>query len=118
MKKRGFLLAALGAALALAAGAAPAQNVFRDLTSTADGRSTWDADIINVEGLPQTGKGVYVAVLDTGLVPNWRDYFPAARIATHLGAGFDQPISFKGSADPCGLGIAVGKLSQMTPAGP
>jgi hypothetical protein len=39
-----------------------------------------------------TGKGVYVAVLDTGLVPNWRDYFPANRIATKLGKGFYEPI--------------------------
>jgi hypothetical protein len=38
------------------------------------------------------GKGFYVAVLDTGLVPNWRDYFPANRIATKLGKGFYEPI--------------------------
>lgn len=58
-------------------------------------RYTWDADIINsdaVHGLGFTGKGVYIAVLDTGLVPNWRDYFPVERIATKLGKGFYEPI--------------------------
>lgn len=58
-------------------------------------RYTWDADIINadvVHGMGYTGKGVYIAVLDTGLVPNWRDYFPADRIATKLGKGFYEPI--------------------------
>lgn len=113
MKIRQILLASIGLALALTGGAS-AQNVFRDLSTTADGLSTWDADLINVESEPQTGKGVYVAVLDTGLVPNWRDYFPRARIATSLGTGFDQPVAFKALADPCGLGIEVGKLSQST----
>ncbi|MCL6579886.1 MAG: S8 family serine peptidase [Candidatus Bathyarchaeota archaeon] len=58
---------------------------------------TWDADMINVDTLHQqgyTGKGVYVAVLDTGLAPNWRDYFPEERIAAHLGKGFKEPVHF------------------------
>lgn len=58
-------------------------------------RYTWDADIINAEaahGSGFTGKGVYIAVLDTGLVPNWRDYFPTERIATKLGKGFYEPV--------------------------
>jgi subtilisin family serine protease len=84
------------------------------LSSTADGFSTWDADLINIEGQTQTGRGVYVAVLDTGLVPNWRDYFPAARIATNLGTGFDQPITFKAKGGPCEVDAEVGKLSQST----
>ena len=58
-------------------------------------RYTWDADLINAEiahGMGYTGKGVYIAVLDTGLVPNWKDYFPEDRIATKLGKGFYEPI--------------------------
>jgi hypothetical protein len=55
-------------------------------------RSTWDADMINSPGTGYTGAGVYVAVLDTGLVPNWRDYFPVDRIATHLGKGFIEEV--------------------------
>jgi len=52
---------------------------------------TWDSDMINIEGVSETGAGVYVAVLDTGLAPNWRDYFPKERIATELGIGFYEP---------------------------
>ncbi|HVS24486.1 MAG TPA: hypothetical protein VMU03_12235, partial [Gammaproteobacteria bacterium] len=51
----------------LAAGASHGQNEFRGLTTTADGYSTFDADMVNVENVSQTGAGVYVAVLDTGL---------------------------------------------------
>jgi subtilisin family serine protease len=40
----------------------------------------------------KTGKGVYIAVLDTGLVPYWRDYFPVDRIATQLGKGFEENV--------------------------
>jgi subtilisin family serine protease len=74
--------------------------------------STWDADLINSEDVAQTGAGVYVAVLDTGLVPNWSDYLPKNRIATKLGTGFFQPISFKAQKDVCGLGVTVGQLRQ------
>jgi subtilisin family serine protease len=56
-------------------------------------RGTWDADMINSAGTGYTGDGVYVAVLDTGLVPNWRDYFPVERIATDLGRGFKEEIT-------------------------
>jgi subtilisin family serine protease len=70
--------------------------------------------MINVEKVSQTGAGVYVAVLDTGLVPNWRDYLPAARIATDLGTGFIQPVSFRATGDPCRPGFTVGKLRQST----
>ncbi len=56
-------------------------------------RSTWDADMINCNITGYTGAGVYVAVLDTGLVPNWRDYFPADRIATKLGKGFIEEVT-------------------------
>ena len=104
----------LAAALLVTVTAASAQNVFRNLTTTAGGYSTWDADMINSESVPQTGKGVYVAVLDTGMVPNWRDYFPDARVATHLGTGFQQSVSFKAKKDVCGVGVEVGALRNDT----
>lgn len=53
---------------------------------------TWDADMVNSDISGYTGNGVYVAVLDTGLVPYWRDYFPAERIATQLGKGFVEDV--------------------------
>ncbi|NHJ06062.1 MAG: hypothetical protein EAX90_14635 [Candidatus Heimdallarchaeota archaeon] len=56
-------------------------------------RMAWDLDIIDkdkvLESHPEvTGEGVYVAVLDTGLVANWKDYFPEERIKTEWGRGF------------------------------
>jgi len=61
-----------------------------------NGRNTWDNDAINVTDLgagrvlPPTadGAGVYVAVLDTGLLDSWRQYFPQQRIATQFGKAF------------------------------
>lgn len=106
---------ALAAGLGFVAAAAWAGNEFSAVTSTADGFPTWDADVINLENVPQTGRGVYVAVLDTGLVPNWADYFPRERVATHLGAGFVQAVTFKARAtDPCGLEAEVGTLRSST----
>jgi hypothetical protein len=59
---------------------------------TLESRSTWNSDMVNKEQVTETGNGVYIAVLDTGLAPNWRDFFPKDRIATKLGKGFYQPI--------------------------
>lgn len=103
-----------GGVAALSMSVALAGNLFGDLPSTADGYSTWDSDLVNIEAVTETGAGVYVAVLDTGLVPNWRDYFPTARIATDLGKGFVQPVSFKAHKDECGLGVTTGKLQKST----
>jgi subtilisin family serine protease len=96
-------------------GTAFAGNIFGSLPSTVDGYPTWDSDLINVEAVAETGAGVYVAVLDTGMVPHWRDYFPEARVATNLGKGFVQPVSFKAkNGDPCGLEISVGQMREAT----
>lgn len=97
-----------------AAGSASGQNVFRGATSTVDGYSTFDADMINIENVEQTGAGVYVAVLDTGLAPNYADYFPTARIAADLGTGFQQAVTFKAHNDKCGVGITVGAMREST----
>lgn len=104
------------AAAAMCGAAAPliAQNVLRGQPSTADGYSTYDADMINVENVTETGAGVYVAVLDSGLAPNWKDYFPEARVAEHLGKGFVQSVSFKAQADRCGLGVTTGAMRETT----
>jgi subtilisin family serine protease len=116
MKRTVFVVSSVLIMLALtfnvaAAGGGP---FFKDVTTTADGYHTWDSDMINVEAVSETGAGVYVAVLDTGLVPNWKDYFPEERIATHLGTGFEQSVSFKAHKDQCGFGVEVGNLRQTT----
>jgi len=60
-----------------------------------EGISTWDLDAINVTEKGSTarevdfdGTGVYVAVLDTGLVDMWRRFFPEERIAEQYGIAF------------------------------
>ena len=64
------------------------------LTNFSNGLNTWDQDAINVTNFGQgrvvsyTGAGVYVAVIDTGLVDNWRQYFPQERIATQYAKSF------------------------------
>ena len=60
-----------------------------------DGLSTWHLDAINVTdvGLDNRqvafdGTGVYVAVLDSGLLDSWRQYFPQERIAEEYARSF------------------------------
>jgi subtilisin family serine protease len=69
---------------------------FQDYPEAFDGTNAimaWDLDIIDIDVLQiehpdVTGEGVYVAVLDTGLKKNWRDYFPEERIKTEWGRSF------------------------------
>jgi subtilisin family serine protease len=63
--------------------------------SFATGLSTWDLDAINVTDfgfnnrqVAQDGTGVYVAVLDTGLLDSWRQYFQPERIAVEYAKSF------------------------------
>ena len=65
------------------------------VTDFANGLSTWNLDAINVTDfgfdnrqVAYNGTGVYVAVLDTGLLDSWRQYFPQERIATQLAMSF------------------------------
>ncbi len=72
---------------------APVDTVLVD--NFANGLSTWDLDAINVTDfgfnnrqVAYDGTGVYVAVLDTGLLDSWRQYFPQERIATQYAISF------------------------------
>jgi subtilisin family serine protease len=65
------------------------------VTDFADGLSTWNLDAINVTNVgfdnrqvAYDGTGVYVAVLDTGLLDSWRRYFPQERIAVEYARCF------------------------------
>jgi subtilisin family serine protease len=65
------------------------------LTDFAGGLNTWDLDAVDVTNfgvagrtVPYDGAGVYVGVLDTGLLDTWRQYFPQERIATDLAIAF------------------------------
>jgi len=74
-------------------------------TSTVDGIATWNTDQIDVydqgapdvREVPQTGEGVYVAVLDTGLHSSWPQYFGTEAIAADLGIAFGGGGGEKGS---------------------
>ena len=74
-------------------------------TDTASGIATWDLDQIDVmqNGSPdtrtvaQTGAGVYVAVLDTGLLSSWRFYFGEERIADEFAIAFGGGGGEKGT---------------------
>jgi len=66
-----------------------------EATDFTAGLSTWDLDAIDVTdyGLDNrqvayNGSGVYVAVLDTGLLDSWRQYFPEERIAVEYAICF------------------------------
>jgi hypothetical protein len=67
-----------------------------DVSDFTGGRSTWDMDAINVTSGPGSanrsvsfdGTGVYVAILDTGLIQTWRLYFPEDRIAAQYATTF------------------------------
>lgn len=76
-------------------------------TNFLNGINTWDQDAINVTEFGAgrvetfTGEGVYVAVLDTGLVDTWRAYFPQERIAEEYGIAFG------------GGGMEMGNISEQ-----
>lgn len=64
-------------------------------TDFMNGLSTWDLDAINVTDfgfnnreVEFDGTGVYVAVIDTGLVDTWRQVFPEERIAEEFARSF------------------------------
>jgi subtilisin family serine protease len=74
------------------------------VTDFTDGLSTWDMDAINVTDfgwdnrqVAQDGTGVYVAVLDTGLLDSWRQYFPEERIAEEYAIAFGGGGGEKGN---------------------
>ena len=59
------------------------------------GISTWNLDAVNVTDfnqgartVAQDGTGVYVAVLDSGLLDSWRQYFAEQRIASQYAVAF------------------------------
>lgn len=52
----------------------------------------WWSDLIDKEDVSNDGEGVYIAVLDTGLLPMWSYFFPAGNIAWEYGKGFSHDI--------------------------
>jgi subtilisin family serine protease len=79
-----------------------------DVTATAMSEVTpfW-VDMVDKELVANDGEGVYVAILDTGLVPEWPFFFPQAKIATDLGKGFTHDIYWDDDA-----GIVIDPLRE------
>lgn len=83
----------------------------------ADGLSTWNLDVVNVTDfgfdnrqVAEDGTGVFVAVLDTGLLKNWPHYFPVERIAV------DYAKSFTGSDNAAKIAEQPNKWEHDTNA--
>lgn len=59
----------------------------------------FNLDMIDVENLDNTGEGVYVAVLDTGLLTNYLDFFPEEMvdIKEEWGIGFTHNVFYVGT---------------------
>lgn len=53
----------------------------------------YDIDIVNAEYVANGGEGIYVAIIDTGLVWNWYNFLPpTANIRTDLGKGWSYDV--------------------------
>ncbi len=68
----------------------------------------FNADMVNVENIVGDGEGVYVAVLDTGLLSFAPFFFSQAHVAWHLGKGFSHDVYY----DPVVDDIVVGPLQD------
>lgn len=72
------------------------------------GLSTWNLDAVNVTDFgfanrvpTEDGAGVYIGVLDTGLLDTWRYYFPDERIAEEYARAFTGgPLSPTTASQP------------------
>lgn len=54
--------------------------------------SPWWYDLVDKENVANDGEGVYIAVLDTGLMDLWPFFFPEGDIAWELGKGFSHDL--------------------------
>ncbi len=72
----------------------------------ATGQVPFWVDMVNTEANANGGDGIYVAVLDTGLLQDWPAYFPAANIRADWGIGFTHDIHW----DPSIGDLAAGPL--------
>ena len=72
------------------------RNASRYVQSTAGGRSTFNQDAINITDLgvgrtiSEDGDGVYVALIDTGLVPAWRSHLPKQGVNIGYARAFNE----------------------------
>ena len=62
----------------------------------------WNVDMVDAETTANDGEGIYVAILDTGLLSNYLDFFPESMvdIKEEWGMGFTHDVWY----DPAGEG--------------
>ncbi|HKQ74509.1 MAG TPA: S8/S53 family peptidase [Blastocatellia bacterium] len=83
------------------------RNAARFVQPISGGRSTFNQDAINIADLgvgrvvSEDGDGVYVALIDTGLVPAWRSHLPKQRVNIGYARAFSE-------ADRQGKGLGPG----------
>ena len=95
-------------------------------------RNSWNLDVVNVTNLGAgrtigyDGSGVYVGVLDTGLLDSWRQYLPEERIAEEYAKSFtggplgnvaDQPNKWEHDQNSHGTHVTSTILGYNFPSG-
>jgi subtilisin family serine protease len=85
-----------------------------DLAAAALPNDPYWLDLIDAENnATYTGDGVWVAVLDSGFYPNWRDYFDPDSILTDRARAFNGPLGsvnpnqWDVGSDPHGMAVAA-----------
>ena len=90
---------------------------------------TWDRDIIDVVDVEETGlvgdpdrreveqngRGVHVAVIDTGLVMNWRDFISEDKVDTELSRRMGKTSFARPLHATCGSATRTVTASQSCP---
>jgi subtilisin family serine protease len=68
-------------------------------TDTAADPVPFNVDMVDAEKVDEKGDGIYVAVLDTGLLSNYLNFFPSSMvdIKEEWGIGFTHDLIWKGS---------------------
>ncbi|MFX1567482.1 MAG: S8 family serine peptidase [Promethearchaeota archaeon] len=72
------------------------------------GKVPFSVDMVDADKVWSKGTGVYIAVLDTGLLSNWRDILPQGNIKWKLGKGFTHEVGW----DPIAEDYTFGPLIE------
>ena len=90
----------------------PTRAATADAVSALPGRPYW-LDLMDAEkNSAYDGSGVWVAVLDSGMYPNWSDYFDTGSILGQYGrafngAGINSNANWEAGSDPHGMAVAA-----------
>lgn len=71
-------------------------------------------DLVNTERVSADGEGVYVAVLDTGLLPAWPYFFSTENIAWQYGKGFSHDPQWRDDLADIDFGPVIDDRGYLT----